>query len=245
MPDSYESSQQITAIRRPERLPETVYGRILDIISSKGLTVGDKLPPETTLAQMFAVSRPVVREALMRLRSDGIIEARQGSGSYLSRPPPRRLMSRMQPANISSGLGGYEVRLALEPYAARLAAENRSAHDLTLMKRQLGKFEKRLHSGKSALAEDLLLHRSILEATGNHLFLLAFDAVASRVHEIMSAVSSMTQEDNDKRKSIVIKEHRLIVSAIEAQDGPGAARAMDQHLNSARRRAIDGFEPGT
>lgn len=245
MPDNNESSRQITAIRRPEKLPETVYGRILDIISSKGLTVGDKLPPETSLAQMFAVSRPVVREALMRLRSDGIIEARQGSGSYLSRPPPRRLMSRMQPANISSGLAGYEVRLALEPYAARLAAENRSAHDLTVMKRQLGKFEKLLHSGKNALAEDLLLHRSILAATGNLLFLTAFDPVASRVQDIMTAVSTMTQEDSDKRKAIVLKEHRLIVSAIEVQDGPGAARAMEQHLNSARRRAVDGFEPGT
>src|SRR5260221_9176378 len=119
MADRHEQAQRGTAIRRPERLAETVYARVLDIIVRDRLAMGDKLPTEHALAEMFGVSRPVVREALGRLRSDGIIDARQGSGSFLSRPAPSRLMSHMQPANISSGLAAYEVRLALETASAR------------------------------------------------------------------------------------------------------------------------------
>ena len=244
MRKGYEPGQR-NAIRRPERLGEAVYGRILEIIVKGGFHVGDKLPTENALAELFAVSRPVVREALMRLRSDGIVEARQGSGSYLSRPPPSRLMSHMQPANISSGLAAYEVRLALETSAARLAAEKRTAHDLSTIERQLSKFEKRLNSGKNAFKDDLLLHRSIVAATGNPLFLSTFDHLTAQLQEVMTAILSMTQEDSDKRRLVLIREHRAIVKAIGTNDGPGAAAAMEQHLTSARRRAIDGFEPGT
>jgi DNA-binding FadR family transcriptional regulator len=151
----------------------------------------------------------------------------------------------MQSANISTGLAGYEVRMGLEPYAARRAAENRSAQDLSLIKKHLRQFEKTLRSRRNAWEEDMHLHRSILAATGNPLFLAAFDVVAQQVQEIMVVVTSMTQEDSDKRRAVVVKEHRLVVEAIDAHDGTGAAHAMEQHLKSARRRAIDGFEPGT
>lgn len=246
MSENLQKSIQSGVIPRPERLAEAVYGRILGIIAGNKLAVGDKLPSETTLAQTFAVSRPILREALMRLRLDGIVEARQGSGTYLlSRPPPSRLMAHMQPGHISAGLAAYEVRLAVETATARAAAANRSARDLQLVERQLGRFEKRLKSGRNAFKEDLALHRAIAEATGNPLFVSTLDHITAGLQEVMTAILSMTQEDSDKRKQIIVAEHREIVRAIADQDARLAGKAMDRHLRAARRRAIDGFEPGT
>ena len=215
MPEPNERSQGFTAIPRPERLAEVAYGRILDIIITRNLTVGDKLPSEAVLASTFAVSRPIIREALTRLRLDGLIEARQGSGSYLSQPPPSQLMARMRPSNISTGLAAYEVRLALEPSSARLAAENRTPQNLEQIERRLSKFEKRLNSGRNALEEDLLLHRAIAEATGNSVFVATFDFVTQGMHEVMTAILEMTQEDSpaqagsDQRASGDRQGHRL------------------------------------
>src|SRR4029078_13247554 len=77
-------------IERP-RLSETIYGHLLDEIMAGLFSTGDRLPTENQLAQRFSVSRPVVREALQRLQTDGVVIARQGSGTYVQRSPSQRV----------------------------------------------------------------------------------------------------------------------------------------------------------
>ena len=74
------------------------------------------------LATMFGMSRTIVREALARLASDGITEARRGAGSYVKRRPSERLGTHMPLDSLAGTLGTYEVRFVLEAEAARLAA---------------------------------------------------------------------------------------------------------------------------
>src|SRR6185369_12614222 len=65
------------------RLADRAYAGIVEIINRDGLQVGDRLPSEARLAEIFSMSRTIVREALVRLAADGITEARRGAGSYV------------------------------------------------------------------------------------------------------------------------------------------------------------------
>jgi DNA-binding GntR family transcriptional regulator len=99
---------------RRDRLADQVYGRLLEDIVSGSYEVGDRLPAEKDLASSFAVSRPVVREALTRLAADGLVSARQGAGTFITRLPPRQIVKLAPRASIAGILRVFEVRIALE-----------------------------------------------------------------------------------------------------------------------------------
>ncbi|WP_042466588.1 FadR/GntR family transcriptional regulator, partial [Sphingomonas sp. FUKUSWIS1] len=77
------------------RLADRAYTAIVRIITDEELAIGDRLPSEAKLAAMFGMSRTIVREALARLASDGITQARLGAGSYVKRRPSARLGTHM------------------------------------------------------------------------------------------------------------------------------------------------------
>lgn len=104
------------------RLADQLYGQIFDQIASGRLNVGDKLPSEHEICEKFGVSRPVVREALLRLRADGLVTAHQGLGTFVSHQPAPRLKTFSDVQNVGAYLRAQEVRVALEGDAARLAA---------------------------------------------------------------------------------------------------------------------------
>ena len=112
------------------RLADRAYTAIVRIITEEDLAIGDRLPSESRLAETFGMSRTIVREALARLASDGITEARRGAGSYVKRRPSARLGSHMPMDALAATLGTYEVRFVLEAEAARLAAQRRSPEQM-------------------------------------------------------------------------------------------------------------------
>ncbi len=112
------------------RLADRAYTSIVELIDADKLHAGDRLPSESRLAMMFGMSRTVIREALVRLASDGITEARRGAGSFVKRRPSERLVRHMPMEELSFTLGSYEVRFVLEAEAARLAALRRSPEQM-------------------------------------------------------------------------------------------------------------------
>ena len=112
------------------RLSDHAYAGIVEIIKAEDLEVGERLPSESRLAEMFGVSRAIVREALVRLASDGITEARRGAGSFVKSRPSDRLSAFMPLDELPTTLGSYEVRFVLEAEAARLAATRRKGDDV-------------------------------------------------------------------------------------------------------------------
>src|SRR6187549_3707635 len=105
---------------RKERLADILYGQILEQILAGSFKEGDRLPTEHEISSAFDVSRPVVREALIRLQADGLIYARRGAGTFVRAVPPSAITNFAMPANISGYLKSFEVRFALEAAAARL-----------------------------------------------------------------------------------------------------------------------------
>src|SRR5271168_1372099 len=92
-------------VPRPrERLGDLLYGQILERIVSGALKEGDKLPSENQICQAFGVSRPTVREALMRLHADGLVTTRQGSGTFVQKRPSDHLTRLAKVSDIAGML---------------------------------------------------------------------------------------------------------------------------------------------
>ena len=89
--DDMDSAPLVLSPGKRPRLSDQLYSQILEQIVSGRLSEGSRLPPEKEICEMFGVSRPVVRDALLRLRSDGLVQSRQGSGTFIQRRPAKRL----------------------------------------------------------------------------------------------------------------------------------------------------------
>lgn len=220
------------------RLADRAYTGIVELINREGLEAGDRLPSESRLAEMFGMSRTVVREALVRLAADSITEARRGAGSYVKNRPSDKLGAYMPLSELPATLGSYEVRFVLEAEAARLAAVRRSAEEMGLIEAALEDLRAALLSSAPAHAEDMELHRRIVRATANPAFLVAFEALEADVDKIMRAGVDISRSRPPQAISEMMREHEMIVEAIRAQDGDSAALAMRWHLSRGRKRLM-------
>ena len=221
-----------------ERLTDRAYTGIVEIINGDDLRVGDRLPSEARLAEMFGMSRTIVREALARLASDGITEPRRGAGSFVKSRPSDRMLAYMPMAELPATLGTYEVRFVLEAETARLAAARRSPDEMAGIDDALDKLRAALLSSAPAHDEDMALHRRIVLATANPAFLSAFDALFGDIDKIMRAGVDISRSRPPEVIGAMMREHEMVVDAIRAQDADGAALAMRWHLSEGRKRLM-------
>lgn len=221
-----------------ERLADRAYTGIVGIIHEQGLAPGDRLPSESRLAALFGTSRTVVREALARLSSDGITQARRGAGSYVKRRPSDRLGTHVPLNGMAATLGTYEVRFVLEAEAARLAAQRRSPAELAAIEQALADLRAALLSSAPAHEEDWRLHRAIVAATANTAFLGVFDHMQDEVFRILKAGVDISRSRSPDVIQAMMDEHDAIVEAIGTGDPDGAALAMRWHLSQGRKRLM-------
>ena len=140
-----------------DRLSVQVAQRLANEIREGRLSPGDKLPTEAQLVEQFQVSRTVVREALSRLKSLGLVASRQGSGVYVDQSAafePLNFDAR-HAASREAVIHIVEVRRALEAECAQLAAEKRTAADLRGIQQALKALDVAVGLGASDLAPEL------------------------------------------------------------------------------------------
>jgi DNA-binding FadR family transcriptional regulator len=202
-----------------------VYEQILAIIARTELSIGDRLPSEHSLAGWCTVSRAVVREALIRLQADGIVETRRGSGSYLRRPPGELQIRRLGHTPVARRLDVLALRFTLEPAAARLAAQHVVEEQILAMREALTVPAPPAGS----------LHRLIASAAGNPLFRITLEAVAL---ESSVAGGAAARALTPEACATIEREHAAIVEAIASGDPDQAEAAMRLHLSKARQRIL-------
>ncbi len=220
------------------RLADRAYSEIIRLISTDNIQVGQRLPAEGRLAEIFGVSRTIVREALVRLASDGVTEARRGSGSYVKRRPSERLANHLPLDDLPAALGTYEVRFVLEAQAASLAADRRSEEQMETIEQALVVLREALLSSGPAHLEDIELHRAIMRATGNPVFVSVFDHMQVEIDGIMQAGVDISRNRPPEAIRAMISEHEMIVEAIGVRDREAAALAMRWHLSQGRKRLM-------
>lgn len=224
------------------RLSDRVAEALEAEIRAGRLTAGDKLPTETDLAQQFSVSRTVVREAVSRLKSVGLVDSRQGSGVYVRELGIEPLSFDANYAvSKEAVVQMVEVRRALEAEVAALAAQRRTEADLHRMRQAIGALDQAVAAGGDGVPEDVAFHRTIADAAHNPFLLSTLQYLS----QFVFGATRVTRANEARRRDFareVRDEHARILSAIEAGDAARARRAAHSHMDNAIRR-IDQADP--
>ena len=220
----------IKPVRR-KSVYEDIVLQIQGMIDRGELAVGDRLPPERRLAEMFSVSRNTVREAIRALSEQGQLESRQGSGTYVSEPSEDSgdfaasfagAILRGQPALKEI----FEVRKLMEPEIAGLAARNASPGDITRLEAILAEQEQAVAKGETGGTHDQQLHAALADASGNSVM----RALVKALHDELY-VSRVAGLQSQARQHASLKAHRAIVQAVKQGHIIQAEKAMREHLD--------------
>ncbi len=222
--------------RHATGLVDRVYREILGSIMDGELTEGDKLPTEQSLTERFTTSRPTIREALSRLRADGIITSRQGSGTFVTKRPDPDLPRFAPLETISDIQRCYEFRIVTESGAAALAATQADEADLADIEQRYAQLDAVIAERALGVQEDFDFHLAIARASKNQFFVSVIASMQQQVLFSMNLMRNLSLVKSTERQKLVQTEHQAIVQALQRRDGPAAALAMRQHLENARDR---------
>ena len=224
-------------VARREHLPDEI-ARVLEReITAGTLARGERLPTETALAQQFGVSRNVVREAVARLKYEGLIETRQGLGAFVS----------TNPANLSFRIDGddlslraemrhiFELRVEVEVGAAALAAERRSDEQLKRIRGAVDDIARAITEGADGTPADATFHLALAEASNNPYYRDFMVFLANRVGQSIAVAREHSARHGDWTE-VVQGEHERIYQAIAGHDPDAARIAVRDHLTKAAER---------
>ncbi len=216
---------------KPEKLYQRVANAIATAIEQGQYPTGSRLPGERELAEVFSVSRPTVREAMIALEIRGLVEARHGSGVYVIASP-----AGTAPA-AELDVGAFELieaRILFEGEAAAVAAAGIDADALAKLDGVLAEMASFDPSSPEALEADRRFHLLIAEATGN----TVISTVVEMLWELRERAPLSARMFAEARREGVhprVDEHQLIVDALRAHDSAQARVTMRDHL----RRVVD------
>jgi GntR family transcriptional regulator, hexuronate regulon transcriptional repressor len=222
--------------KRPRRYQE-VAERLNKAIASGLYRVGDRLPPERDLAAAHNVSRPTIREAIIALEIDGLIEVRMGSGVYVVAVRPIGA----NPANRDIGpFELTEARVAIEAEVAALAATLITDEEISELEQLLGEMERGNRSGDGETA-DRQFHQAVADATRNGAMSAVVESLWT-IHGRSPQCVRMFEKMRAKGYRPVISEHRAIFEALRAHDSNAARIAMRDHLKRVLSYLLDSTE---
>ncbi len=214
---------------------EEVVERLREMIHSGELSAGDRLPPERDLAKLLGVSRPTLRAGIRSLATVGILQSRQGAGTFVAQRGESPTLD-SSPLRMLSALHGFtsdemfEARLALEMSVAGLAAERATSEQMTLMAEEITGMYASLSEPEQYLVHDMRFHQTIAAASNNRILTalmnmvatILFDSRSKTVHRALDLKQSAEQHHNIYR---AMREH-----------SPEAARlAMYEHLTKTQQ----------
>jgi len=230
----------------PRRLYRQIADQIRRLIGSGEFGPGARLPPERDLARQLGVSRPSVREALIALEVEGLVEVRIGSGIYVRGAAPadagRAVGPLSEPAEAAAGpFELLRARYVIEAECAALAARSARAPQLRALESTLDAMDRELAAGRRPLADDRAFHHGVAEATGNGALV---EVVELLWNERSGALYRQLEHHYDSLDlwRAALAEHRAVLAAIAARDAAGAKSAMQRHLNLAYKRFSKGWD---
>ena len=219
-------------------LGNRIEAQLMRYIQEEPIPVGEKIPNEFELAEKFGVGRSTIREAVKGLVSQGMLEVRRGSGTYVISAYPAE--------EDPLGLGRYDdkyqlalelfdVRLMIEPEIAAYAAMNATEGDVEELRRLCNEVEEIYRSGENHVRKDIELHTAIARCSKNRVVEILVPLIDSAVHTFANVTHRELMEET-------IETHRAVVDAIERHDQVGARCAMVMHLTYNRQMIVKMLE---
>lgn len=222
-------------------LGEVVFDRMFRSIKSGAYAPDERLPTEHDLAAEFQVSRPVVREALRKLRDQGLIYSRQGAGSFVRQMGVRQPLGFGVVENITGLARCYEFRLMLEPAAAEAAALRHRPETLVAITDALEALRDATARQRHREDADFAFHLAIAKASENQYVSIAMEALESHIAVGMQ-FHGQSLKLSPGGLERVYEEHKAIHDAIRDRDGAQARTLMHDHLTHSRDRLFDGAQ---
>jgi DNA-binding FadR family transcriptional regulator len=213
------------------RLFQQVAQQIEERIRGGEWAVGDRLPAERELIKRFAISRSVLREALIVLELKGLVEIRGGAGTFVRRASD----APDAPADVSvlAAATPFELLLArrmVESETARLAALTATPDDLARMRAALDQMAADREPFMLRHVADRAFHLAIAEATRNPALIFVVSTYWDRYRRLIANHAS-AEARRPENRAPAIADHEAIFRCIAERDGAGAAAAMQAHLD--------------
>jgi len=216
---------------KASKLSDEVYKQIVALISSGKLKPRDKIPSERELAADMGISRQSIREALNRAEVMGLIEVRQGEGSFIlssinrSLKPPLTLIIEKEAERIFDFL---EIRKLIEGWCAEKAAGQATGEELQNMEEILDEMKKVASKDKQWEELDLELHLSFAKATHNVIAVHMMEALKSNFGPFFRFTKSMPSSE---KIDVLWQHHYEIFKAITHRDPETAKKKVIEHLD--------------
>ncbi|HBJ36210.1 MAG TPA: hypothetical protein DDZ51_15960 [Planctomycetaceae bacterium] len=225
---------QIEAIER-QTTADLVVERIAGVIKERSLAAGERLPGEHELVEQLKVSRPVLREALARLQSMGLVDIQRGRGTFVGNATSLancvRLLRSAVTISPQELLSYAQLRSAVEVQAARQAAELASDDDIAELAALLKRLDDPDLPYPAALEIDFRFHRKLLDMAGNPLMKNLMEVIYEFVLTQMVRTTPSQRQNTSVRKL-----HKAIFNAVRKRDPDAAATAMHHHMQAVLDR---------
>jgi DNA-binding FadR family transcriptional regulator len=232
-------------------MSDVLYGDILNQINSGAFATDQRLPSEKEFCERFGVSRPIVREALERLRSEGLVRSRQGAGSFVANGGAPSLavstslpgVSETMPPQINSIVAiqrFYAYRVSLEGELAYAAAKGRQPDDIKRIGGLLQDIKSSISSNTQGIEEDLDYHEAIATATHNEFFIAAWNAARAHIRFLIELARSLSTLGSPNHSASVRSSHEPIFECIRDGDADGARACMREHITRSQERVFLG-----
>lgn len=220
----------------PARLYRSIAEELIKDIRIGRYQVGQRLPAERDLAQEFEVSRPTIREAVISLEVQGLVEVRLGSGVYVQRPP--------QSDDVpGEGVGAFELteaRLLFEGEAAALAATMMSDAEFDELDRLVEEIAAANQKGAGE-GPDRDFHMAIARGTGNGAIVKTIASLWA-LRQTSAECALMLARARSGGSKPVVEEHSQIAAALRTRDPARARGAMRAHLNAVLQHLLETTE---
>jgi GntR family transcriptional regulator, transcriptional repressor for pyruvate dehydrogenase complex len=223
----------------PRRLYRQIADQLRVLIERSEFAVGTRLPPERNLASQLGVSRPSVREALIALEVEGLVEVRMGSGVYVRQAEA----SAARKVTAEGPLEIIRARQLIEAELAAYAARHMKKPQIAGLREAVRLMEEEAAAGQTPTQGDRLFHTRIAEASNNSVLLrVVSELFDERRNPLFEQLGS--HFENAVSWAAAIAEHTYVVDAIAAKSAQAARDAMSLHLSNSHDRFTAKW-PGT
>ena len=211
---------------------EQVIAHVRRLIEDGSLRPGDRLAPERLLAQQVGVSRPSVRAGLRSLAAMGVVQTRQGAGTFITDGPPALVSEPLSLLAALHGLGlgvMFEARRVLEVGTAALSAERATPEQVAAMAEEVTGMYASLADPQEFLVHDVRFHRMVASGANNPVLTALIEMASSLFYEQRRIT---IEKARNLRESADM--HRRIYPAVRARNPEAARSAMEEHLRAAQ-----------
>lgn len=218
---------------RYRKISDQIFEQLRDMIYRGEFQPGQRLMSERDLAERFGVGRPTVREAVLKLVDQGLIQSRRGVGTFVADEKTQSGSGPLLQVLTREGFSVaelQEVRMALESKSAELAAKRATDEDLRLIEQSLQRVSQEQADGQTRMRTDIIFHMNIAYASKNtvqiHLMKSFYDVQLYAMDKAYTSILQSLGLDD-----VIRDQHEKIVAAIAGHDADAARGAMEAHIS--------------